>query len=106
MKIAIIIESRDTMNPVKAALEQVLKLLADGEFVAPAEADLVIAQNPADLLAALKAGKRAIQFIMSREQSRAEGLLTAPDFADRFRIFHVIDGGEMFKYIASLAKEG
>jgi len=117
MKIAIKIESSYPSNPIAMALRLILK---DNEIVEPEAADLVIAQNPADLLALLKAGKLVIQFITNKHIAAAEGLRTAPDFADRFRIYQVVEwlpgiptaeqmlkdlaSGEVFKGV-SLGKE-
>ena len=117
MKIGIKIESQYPNNPIATVLGMIFK---GNEIVEPGEAELVIAQNPADLLAFLKAGKLVIQFITSPHMSVAEGLRTAPDFAERFRVYQVVEwipgvptsekmfsdllSGEMFKGV-SLGRE-
>ena len=88
MKIAIKIDSRNPNNPIAKALEIIFR---GHEVVQPSEAELVIAQNPADLLAFLKAGKLVIQFITNLHMAVAEGLRTSPDFADRFRVYQAVE---------------
>lgn len=112
MKLAIDIASRESSNPVQKVLELILPKFTDliVTVTNPEEADVVIANEHSKLLGYLKQGKTVIQFLCGTEQPAA-GLLTAPNFKDRFRIFAVIPGMkggypgfvEMLAYFQELA---
>jgi hypothetical protein len=106
MKIAIIHNSK----PITSVLAIVCASFGGHKIVDATLADLVIAEAPADLLRHLKAGRLVIQFVASKTDCVAEGLRTAPDFADRFRVFQVVEffpgiptAVEMYAYLGSLA---
>lgn len=114
MKLAIDFSSRYVNNPVKRALESTVNtLVGDGITITiPEEADVVIANDLSKLLHYLKQGKNVIQFLCWNE-TPATGLLSAPNFKDRFHIFASMEGMpngypgylKMVNYLQELAQK-
>jgi hypothetical protein len=109
MKIAVTL----ALPQVSMALGVVLKAFGHVVEEHAEEADLVIASDPATLLAHLKRGKQVIQFICGSHDVVATGLASSPEFGERFRVYQVVGwlpdipvAEEMYAYLQSLSKEG
>jgi hypothetical protein len=87
MKIAIDLHA----GPVGGALEAILKATGHALAATVEEADVVIAEEPRSMLRHLKDGKRVVQFITDAHRQSPVGLGTTPEYADRFRVFQVVE---------------
>lgn len=86
MKVAFLVNS----EPIRKVLEQVCTTLTGAELAEPSSADAVVCDQPRDMLAYLKAGKRVAQFIWNwQSQQAAVGLRES--YPGRFDIFGVIE---------------
>lgn len=79
-------------GPIKQVLGMVLSTIVDCQMSGADEAKLVITEDPRKTLPLLKQGKRVFQFLAGERDSAATGLLTAPAFKDRFKIFVAVEG--------------
>jgi len=85
MKIAVKLRSEIISKVVKLVLGTATKSLIVEDA---AEADVVITDDPRLMLHALKNAKHVFQLMVDpRSDTLAEGLLTAPAFSGRFKIF-------------------
>ena len=94
MKIAVKINQLNRPNPIQKAIEAIFLGVAGSGITLTADAndaDVVITTKPTELLGYLKQGKYVIQLLTFNHQP-AVGLLTAPMFKDRFRIFAPMNG--------------
>lgn len=79
-------------GPVKQAVGIVLATITSFQIGGIDEANIVITDDARKTLPLLKQGKRVFQFITNNTDSPAIGLLTAPVFKDRFKIFVAVEG--------------
>lgn len=78
---------------VVKSIEMVIKVIDSwSEFVSALDAEVVISNNPAEILSALQDGKEVIQLIMPGTQEvPLIGITENPDFAPRFKMYQVVE---------------